>query len=86
MITATILTHAKSKTLPAESKVMHLYRSMDKAKKELAPIAEKQMECRKRGVQPPQEILDVSYDTEAEKSLLLEMRAILSIDNEFPQS
>ena len=86
MITATIITHAKSKTAPAEHKEMRLYRSMDKAKKELAPIAEKQLECRKRGVKPPQEILDVSYDTEAEKSLLLEMRAILSVENEFPQS
>lgn len=82
MITATIVTRAKKHGIYTESRKMHLFHTMDKAKKILAPIADTQVECRKKKVTPPQEILSVSYDTDSERKLLLEIRAILSIDNE----
>ena len=88
MITATIKEKSKVKGILVETRKVKCYHSLDKARKELAPIA-KEMEVARNALknhqaykEPAKTIIAVSYDTKSEKNLLLEMRAIVSIDNE----
>ena len=61
---------------------MKLFSSTDMARKEIVPIA-KEMKLAKRQKREPKVRIDaVSYDTKSEKSLLLELHAIESIENE----
>ena len=89
MITATIKETKKVKGIKTERKFIKCYHSLDKARKELSPIA-KDMEVARQlaenshrpYVEPPIVILGVSYDTKSEKNLLLEIRAIITNENE----
>lgn len=82
MITLTIVEEVKSGKTIHYKRSMKLYHSMDKAKKEIVPIV-KEMKLAKRDKRTPSIRIDaVSYDTKSEKSLLLELDAITSVDNE----
>lgn len=61
---------------------MKLFSSTDMARKEIVSIV-KEMKLAKRQKREPKVRIDaVSYDTKSEKSLLLELHAIESIENE----
>lgn len=81
MITATIQERKVVKGVATIKRNIRVYKSMDKAKKELSPIAREMREYedkRNRGlkVSPLKyEIDGVSYDTESEKKLLIEIGA-----------
>lgn len=61
---------------------MKLFSSTDMARKEIVPIV-KEMKLAKRQKREPKVRIDaVSFDTKSEKSLLLELHAIESIENE----
>lgn len=86
MITATIRELEKGGKV--EKRVIKCYHSLDKARKELSPIA-KEMEIARQLArehkpykEPKKTIIAVSYDRKSEKNLLLEIRAIISIENE----
>ena len=82
MITLTILKKGKSGKGLTYKRELKLYHSMDLAKKEIVPIV-KEMELAEHMKRAPSVKIDaVSYDTSSEKSLLLELRAIKSIENE----
>ena len=82
MITATIREAKKVRGIATEKKSIVCYHSIDKARSELRPIAKDMAVCRKTGKQPSREVVAVSYDTKSEKSLLLELKVITSIENE----
>ena len=82
MITLTIVEEVKSGKVISYKRKIKLYHSMDKAKKEIVPIV-KEMRLAKLEKRVPSIRIDaVSYDTKSEKSLLLELGAITSIENE----
>ena len=84
MITATIETRKKVKGIKQVKREIVVYNSTEKARQELKPIATEMAICRKRKIEPQTEIMGVSYDHESEKRMLLEIRAIISVDNEEP--
>jgi hypothetical protein len=82
MITLTILEQVKKGSRLETKRYMKLYHSMDKARKEIDLIV-KEMKLAKREKREPKIRIDgVSYDTKSERALLLELKAITSIDNE----
>ena len=82
MITLTIIKRVKNGSIVTFKRELKLFRSMDKARKEIIPIVE-EMQLAKAQKRAPEVRIDaVSYDTKSEKSLLLETRAITSIENE----
>ena len=56
--------------------------SMDKARKEIAPIVKEMKTAKREKREPTIRIDGASYDTNSEKSLLLELDAIVSTENE----
>ena len=78
---AITLTIVKKKGNVYERKMI-IYHSLDKARKEIAPIAKEMRIAEKLNKVPNVRIEAVSYDTKSEKSLLLETRAIVSTENE----
>ena len=82
MITLTIVEEVKEKGIVSRKRSLKLFSSSDKARKEIVPIV-KEMKLAKRQKRVPKtEIIGVSYDTKSEKSLLLELDAITSVENE----
>lgn len=82
MITLTLVEQVKKGSRLDTKRYMKLYHSMDKARKEIVPIV-KEMKLAKREKREPKIRIDgVSYDTRSERALLLELRAIISVDNE----
>lgn len=82
MITLTIVQKVKKGKAIGVERKFKMFRSYDKAKKEIAPIV-KEMRLAEVEKREPDIYIDaVSYDTESERTLLLEMKAIKSIDNE----
>ena len=61
---------------------MKLFSSTDMARKEIVPIVKEMKLAKKQKREPKVRIDAVSYDTKSEKSLLLELHAIESIENE----
>lgn len=55
---------------------------MDKAKKFIIPVVKEMKLAKKEEREPLIRIDGVSYDTKSEKTLLLELDAITSIENE----
>ena len=78
---AITLTIVKKKGNVYERKMI-IYHSLDKARKEIAPIAKEMRIAEKLNKVPNVRIEAVSYDTKSEKSLLLETRAIVSTEHE----
>lgn len=75
MITATIQETKVVKGVTTINRSIKLYQSMDKARKELAPIAREMLLCEKQGKKPKTIIDGVSYDTDSERRLLIEIGA-----------
>ena len=84
MITATIRTRKKVKGVLTEKRELKCFASMEKAKKFLKPIATDMAICRSQNKEAEVEIVGVSYDLDSEKRMLLEIRAIISVENESP--
>lgn len=84
MITLTIIKREKNKKtgLVAVKRKLVLFKSMDKARKEIIPIVKEMKIAKRNRTEPPVEIVAVSYDTSSERALLLETRALVSVDNE----
>ena len=61
---------------------MKLFHSMDEAKKFIVPVVKEMQLAKKEKREPSKRIDGVSYDTKSEKTLLLELNAITSVDNE----
>ena len=82
MITLTIVEEVKSGKVVSYKRKMKLFSSTDKARKEIVPIV-KEMKLAKSQKRTPTIRIDaVSYDNKSERSMLLELHAIESIDNE----
>ena len=82
MITLTIVEEVKSGKIVSYKRKMKLFSSTDKARKEIVPIV-KEMKLAKSQKRTPTIRIDaVSYDNKSERSMLLELHAIESIDNE----
>ena len=82
MITLTIVEEVKTGKTISYKRKMKLYHSMDKARKEIVPIV-KEMKVAKSQKRTPSIRIDaVSYENKSERSLLLELNAITSVDNE----
>ena len=82
MITLTIIKKVKTGSIVTFKRELKLFRSMDKARKEIIPIVEEMQLAKSQKRAPEVRIDAVSYDTKSEKNLLLETRAITSIENE----
>ena len=82
MITLTIIKKVKTGSIVTFKRELKLFRSMDKAREELTPIVEEMQHAKAQKRAPEVRIDAVSYDTKSEKNLLLETRAITSIENE----
>ena len=82
MITLTIIKKVKTGSIVTFKRELKLFRSMDKAREEIIPIVEEMQLAKSQKREPKVRIDDVSYDTKSEKNLLLETRAITSIENE----
>lgn len=82
MITLSITRRVKKGKLETQESETKLYHSMDQARKEIKEIV-KEMRYAQRTQQPAKIRIDgVSYDTNSEKVMLLELGAIVSIENE----
>ena len=82
MITLTIIKKVKTGSIVSFKRELKLFRSMDKARQEIIPIVEEMQLAKSQKRAPEVRIDAVSYDTKSEKNLLLETRAITSIENE----
>ena len=82
MITLTIIKKVKTGSIVTFKRELKLFRSMDKAREEITPIVEEMRLAKSQKREPKVRIDAVSYDTKSEKNLLLETRAITSIENE----
>lgn len=82
MITLTIIKKVKTGSIVTFKRELKLFRSMDKAREEIIPIVEEMQLAKSQKRAPEVRIDAVSYDTKSEKNLLLETRAITSIENE----
>lgn len=85
MITLTVQIQEKTKTKPVRvvtKRKIELYHSMDKARARISTIVKEMKSAQREKRTPKLEIIGVSYDTSSERTMLLEMGAITSIDNE----
>ena len=78
MITLTIVEKKAGKV----TRKLELFHSMDKAKKRIIPIVKEMKVAKKLKQEPKIKIDAVSYDTKSEKTLLLELGAIITTENE----
>lgn len=88
MITLTIVEQTRDKTtkLVSPKRYLKMLRSMDKARQEITPIVREMKDAKRSRRVPAIRIDAVSYDTKSEKTLLLELGAITSIENESDDS
>ena len=82
MITLTIVEQVKNGKRIEIKRKMKLFHSMDKAKQAIIPIVKEMKQAKKEKRDPEIFIDGVSYDTKSEHTLLLELDAIKSIENE----
>lgn len=82
MITLTIVEQVKNGKRIEPKRSIKLFHSMDKARKEIAPIVKEMKTAKREKREPTIRIDGASYDTNSEKSLLLELDAIVSTENE----
>lgn len=84
MITITLVENKVVRSKPVITRKIVIYHSLDKARKEI-PAYVKEMRLAKKEKRTPKYYIDgVSYDTNSERSMLLEMHAIVSVENEDP--
>lgn len=82
MITATIVKQVKKGSILTEKVELKLFKSVDKARKELTPIVLEMKTAKKQKRAPKIKIKAVSYDLTSEKQMLLEIHAITTTENE----
>ena len=82
MITLTIVEQVKSGKRVEYKRHLKLFHSMDKARKFISPVVKEMKLAKKEKREPTIRIDGVSYDTKSEKTLLLELDAIVSVENE----
>lgn len=71
----------KEKTYVLQREVLKFH-SIDKARAEITPIVKEMNLAQSQKRQPKVAIEGVSYDSKSERQVLLELKAITSIDNE----
>ena len=82
MISLTIVERKQTKTGVEVKRTLKVFNSKDKAEKVIKPIVS-EVRVAKLEKRDPKIFIDaVSYDTDSEKALLLNLHAIESIDNE----
>ena len=82
MITITLVEQHKTAKTITYSRKMKLFHSIDSAKKFIIPVVKEMKLAKKEKREPEQRIDAVSFDDKSEKTLLLELGAIVSIENE----
>ena len=82
MITLTIVEHVKTGKKNEIKRSIQLFNSVDKAKQFIGPVVKEMQQAKKEKREPKIRIDGVSYDSNSEKTLLMEMKAITSVDNE----
>lgn len=82
MITLTIVEQVKKGARVETKRSIKMVHSMDKARKMIPPIVAEMKSAEKEKREPKIRIDAVSYDTKSERTMLLELNAIKSIDNE----
>ena len=82
MITLTIVEQVKKGARVETKRSIKMVHSMDKARKMIPPIVAEMKSAEKEKREPKIRIDAVSYDTKSERTMLLELNAIRSIDNE----
>lgn len=81
-ITLTIVERKTTGKIVKYKRGIELFVSTDKARKRIKPIVKEMAEA-KAANRPAQIYIDgVSYDTDSEKKLLLELKAVTSTENE----
>lgn len=80
MITLSVTSRKKKGKAFEESRDIKTYRSMEEARKQIRVIV-REMNAAKRENRPPVTRIDaVSFDTEGERSMLIELGAFESVD------
>ena len=82
MITLTLIKLVKKDKITTSIRTIAKYHSIDKARKDIADIMNEVNEAKRLKREPKIRIDGVSYDTRSERTMLLELKAISSIDNE----
>ena len=82
MITLTISEKKKDGKLLKFQRSIKMFKSKDKASKFIVPIVSEMKEAKHQKRDPKISIVAVSYDTKSEKTLLLELGAITTTENE----
>lgn len=82
MITLTIVEHVKTGKKNEIKRSIQLFNSVDKAKQFIGPVVKEMQQAKKEKREAKIRIDGVSYDSNSEKTLLMEMKAITSVDNE----
>ena len=82
MITLTIVEQVKKGARVETKRSIKMVHSMDKARKMIPSIVAEMKSAEKEKREPKIRIDAVSYDTKSERTMLLELNAIKSIDNE----
>lgn len=82
MITLTIVEQVKTKQRVDFKRSLKMFHSMDEARKFIKPVVKEMKLAKSQHREPSIRIDGVSYDTKSEKTLLLELDAITSIENE----
>ena len=85
MITLTLVEQVKKKGIISQKRYIKFYHSTDKARKDIPPIVAEMKSAEKQKREAKIRIDAVSYDTKSERTMLLELNAIRSIDNESEQ-
>lgn len=83
MITLTINVEVKEKgKVVSYQKSIEMFKSMDLARSYIKPIVMEMRKAQAEKRKPKEEIIACSYDVEEEKTMLLRLGAITSVDNE----
>lgn len=82
MITLTIVKNTKVNGKPVQKREIKIFPSLDKAKLFASPIATDMRICKKLKQTPKVSIVAVSYDTDYEKQMLIQIGAITTNENE----
>ena len=77
MITLTIAEMKKDGKLLKFQRTIKMFKSKDKAEKFIVPIVEEMEEAKRQKREPRKNIVAVSYDSNSEKKLLVELGAIV---------
>lgn len=82
MITLTIVEQKATSKRVEYKRSLKLFHSMDKARAYILPVVREMSIAKSEKREPKIRIDGVSYDTSSEKTLLLELKAIITNENE----